>query len=223
MSQQPISPPPIPHSPDPAVGGSVRRSHTISSSSRRTSSRTTDHSEADEWNEHDTVGENWVGVVGTIGEKNSSLHRQASLPSKYNRRMYSGSSIAPYPISPTLFSFEDLAHVFLRGCSGSTSWQSFWRFDSLQNSRWSILTYGCRLRRGRLGVGHSPRARGSQYRGQSESLVIVPTILGRSTSCVSCRSFCGVWEFSACGHGCCAHLSQSESIRELIARYDFAE
>lgn len=50
-----------------------------------------DPSEADEWNEHDTVGENWVGGVGTIGENNSSLHRQASLPSKYNRRTYSGS------------------------------------------------------------------------------------------------------------------------------------
>jgi hypothetical protein len=95
MSQQPISPPPIPESPDPAVGGSVRRSHTISASSRRTSTRATDHSEADEWNEHDTVGEDLFGGVGTIGEKNSSLHRQASLPSKYNRRTYIVSSTFP--------------------------------------------------------------------------------------------------------------------------------
>lgn len=50
-----------------------------------------DHSEAEEWNEYDHVGEDWVGVVGTIGENNSSLHRQASLPSKYNRCTYSDS------------------------------------------------------------------------------------------------------------------------------------
>jgi len=111
MSQQAISPPPILHSPDPAVGGSVRRSHTISSDSRRTTSRTTDHSEADEWNEHDTVGENWVGVVGTIGEK--PLHRQASLPSKYNRRTYPDSLTSPWTMDRILLSFEDFAHIFL--------------------------------------------------------------------------------------------------------------
>ena len=113
MSQQPVSPPPIPQSPDPAVGSSVRRSHTISASSRRTGSRAADHSEADEWNEHDTVGEDWVGDVGTIGEKNASLHRQASLPSKYNRSTYSGSSTAPKSINCVLLLFEDSAHVFL--------------------------------------------------------------------------------------------------------------
>lgn len=113
MSQPPISPPPIPHSPDPTTGSTVRRSHTISSSSRRTNSRTTDHSEADEWNEHDTVGEDWVGGVGTIGENNSSLHRQASLPSKYNRRTHSSSLTPPLPINRVLLSFEDFAHVFL--------------------------------------------------------------------------------------------------------------
>ncbi|OAX39370.1 YTH-domain-containing protein [Rhizopogon vinicolor AM-OR11-026] len=91
MSQgtHPISPPPVPASP-PSSGG-VRRHHTISASSRTaragaraTISEETQAQEQQLWNDDEPVDEDWVGGVGAVGEK-TSLHRQHSLPTKYNR------------------------------------------------------------------------------------------------------------------------------------------
>jgi hypothetical protein len=38
------------------------------------------------WNDDESVDEDWVGGVGAVDEK-TSLHRQSSLPTKYNRSM----------------------------------------------------------------------------------------------------------------------------------------
>lgn len=83
-----ISPPPVPASP-PSTG--VRRHHTISASSRaaRTGARAAISEETQEqefWKDDEPVDEDWVGGVGAVGEK-TSLHRQSSLPTKYNRSM----------------------------------------------------------------------------------------------------------------------------------------
>lgn len=85
----PLSPPPVPVSP-PSTG--VRRHHTISASSRaaRAGARGTISEETQEqqpWNDDEPVDEDWVGGVGAVGEK-SSLHRQASLPTKSKRSPY---------------------------------------------------------------------------------------------------------------------------------------
>lgn len=90
MSQQSgnsISPPP-----EPASQGStgVRRHHTISASSRRPVSRPgllEEGQDSEIWNDDEVVDQDWVGGVGVVGEK-SSLHRQASLPTRYNRGIY---------------------------------------------------------------------------------------------------------------------------------------
>ncbi|KIY71060.1 YTH-domain-containing protein [Cylindrobasidium torrendii FP15055 ss-10] len=79
--------PPEPASP-PSSGG-VRRHHTITAASRtvRGTARDAISEEAQNpelWNEDEVVGDDWVGGVGAVGEK-SSLHRQASLPTKYHR------------------------------------------------------------------------------------------------------------------------------------------
>lgn len=90
MSNHPVSPPPIPPSSPPA--SSVRRHHTITATSRV--SRTGPRLLAEEvnqqpgWNEDEVVDQDWVGGVGAVGEKSSSLHRQSSLPTRYNRGTY---------------------------------------------------------------------------------------------------------------------------------------
>jgi hypothetical protein len=63
-------------------GTGVRRHHTISASSRplRDTARGTIAEEGALSNEDEVVDEEWVGSVGAVGEKNASLHRQASLP-----------------------------------------------------------------------------------------------------------------------------------------------
>jgi hypothetical protein len=63
-------------------GTGVRRHHTISASSRplRDTARGTIAEEGTLSNEDEVVDEEWVGSVGAVGEKNASLHRQASLP-----------------------------------------------------------------------------------------------------------------------------------------------
>jgi hypothetical protein len=38
------------------------------------------------WNDDEAVDEDWVGGVGAVDEE-TSLHRQSSLPTKYNRSM----------------------------------------------------------------------------------------------------------------------------------------
>jgi hypothetical protein len=70
-------------------GSGVRRHHTISAASRtaRASAKEPISEESQNpelWNDDEVVGEDWVGGVGAVGEK-SSLHRQASLPTKYHR------------------------------------------------------------------------------------------------------------------------------------------
>lgn len=82
--------PAVPASPpNSSLGSGVRRHHTISASSRaaRNSARETISEESqnqDFWNDDEVVDDDWVGGVGAVGEK-SSLHRQASLPTKYHR------------------------------------------------------------------------------------------------------------------------------------------
>ncbi|KAH9950289.1 YTH-domain-containing protein [Amylocystis lapponica] len=97
MSSQPGNP----MSPPPSVAASsansgVRRHHTISASSRATRPASKigisefDDPQADEiWNDDELVDHDWVGGIGAVGEK-SSLHRQASLPTRYNRAAFGG-------------------------------------------------------------------------------------------------------------------------------------
>ncbi|KAJ3841101.1 YTH-domain-containing protein [Lentinula raphanica] len=78
-----------PASDSPPTTGGVRRHHTISAASRtaRASAKETiseENQNPELWNDDEVVGEDWVGGVGAVGEK-SSLHRQASLPTKYHR------------------------------------------------------------------------------------------------------------------------------------------
>lgn len=86
-----ISPPPVPASNAASGGSGVRRHHTISAASR--SNRPTSKiaiSELEDpqteqiWNDDEVVDQDWVGGIGAVGEK-SSLHRQASLPTRYHR------------------------------------------------------------------------------------------------------------------------------------------
>lgn len=74
-----------------ANAGGVRRHHTISASSRtaRPTSKIAigelDDAQAEQlWNDDEVVDQDWVGGIGAVGEK-SSLHRQASLPTRYHR------------------------------------------------------------------------------------------------------------------------------------------
>ena len=87
MSNIPVSPPPVPSSP-PA--GTVRRHHTISASSRaaHAGSRLLSEETQQAWNDDEVVDQEWVGGVGAVGEKSSSLHRQSSLPTRYNRGQF---------------------------------------------------------------------------------------------------------------------------------------
>ncbi|KAJ3733970.1 YTH-domain-containing protein [Lentinula guzmanii] len=80
----------------PPTTGGVRRHHTISAASRtaRASAKDTISEESQNpelWNDDEVVGEDWVGGVGAVGEK-SSLHRQASLPTKYHRAFQNSGS-----------------------------------------------------------------------------------------------------------------------------------
>lgn len=86
-----ISPPPVPPSNAASGGSGVRRHHTISAASR--SNRPTSKiaiSELEDpqteqiWDDDEPVDQDWVGGIGAVGEK-SSLHRQASLPTRYHR------------------------------------------------------------------------------------------------------------------------------------------
>jgi len=96
-SNQPGSPP----ADSPTTG--VRRHHTISAHSRSAratakdviSEETQEQQQQAIWNDDEVVSENWVGGVGAVGEK-ASLHRQASLPTRYHR----GMSFFPLPFHP---------------------------------------------------------------------------------------------------------------------------
>lgn len=89
---------PSPHniSPPPGFVGTdqqstgVRRVHTITAASRsaRTASREVISEETQDqpWSrDEEVVEQDWVGSVGAVGEPKVSLHRQASLPTRYNR------------------------------------------------------------------------------------------------------------------------------------------
>ncbi|KAI0053885.1 YTH-domain-containing protein [Auriscalpium vulgare] len=85
----PISPPPTSVSPH-SSGTGVRRHHTISAASRtaRNAARQPISEEPQEpqtWNDDEVLDQEWVGAVGAVGEKGGNLHRQSSLPTRYNR------------------------------------------------------------------------------------------------------------------------------------------
>ncbi|KAH9079567.1 YTH-domain-containing protein [Lactarius deliciosus] len=85
----PISPPPGHVATEPQ-STSVRRHHTITAASRtaRAANRAPISEESQEqqtWNDERVVDQEWVGSVGAVGEKGGSLHRQNSLPARYNR------------------------------------------------------------------------------------------------------------------------------------------
>jgi YTH domain-containing family protein len=90
------APPPHPISPPPGLVGSepqsssVRRHHTITAASRsaRAAARAPISEESQEqqtWVDEEVVDPERVRSVGAVGEKGGSLHRQASLPARYNR------------------------------------------------------------------------------------------------------------------------------------------
>lgn len=108
MSNHPVSPPPIPTGSPPATG--VRRVHTISTASRtaRAGSRLLPSEEAQQqqaWNNDEVVDQDWVGGIGAIGEKNAGLHRQSSLPSRYNRGAFRCAAILVTAHTMTQFLF----------------------------------------------------------------------------------------------------------------------
>lgn len=88
MSSQNYPVPPDPSS--PPISGGVRRHHTITAASRsaRNAARESISEEVPDpssiWNDDEPVDQEWVGGIGAVGEK-TSLHRQASLPTRYNR------------------------------------------------------------------------------------------------------------------------------------------
>ena len=86
-SPHPVSPPPGPVGEHPST---VRRHHTITATSRsaRAAARAPISEESQEqqtWDDEELVDPERVRSVGAVGEKGGSLHRQASLPSRYNR------------------------------------------------------------------------------------------------------------------------------------------
>jgi hypothetical protein len=83
---QPISPPPGATS-QPSSG--VRRHHTITAASRsaRHAERNTIDEESQEWTNDDVPEPDWPANVASLAEKSGSLHRQSSLPTRYNRGM----------------------------------------------------------------------------------------------------------------------------------------
>lgn len=91
MSSSPL--PPVPPEPATPQGSTVRRHHTITAPSRTARAQAKDIiAEAGEetapWNDDEPVDHDWVGGVGAVGEKTTSLHRQSSLPTRYHRGSY---------------------------------------------------------------------------------------------------------------------------------------
>ena len=88
---QSVSPPPVAAS---SANSGVRRHHTISAASRgsRPTSKVqvSEQEEAEQeevWSQDEIVDQDWRGGIGAVGEK-ASLHRQASLPTKYHRGVF---------------------------------------------------------------------------------------------------------------------------------------
>lgn len=74
----------------PASGATVRRHHTISSSSRLgrgDGARTVVPENTQLSHEDEVVDDDWVGPIGAVGEGSAGLHRQTSLPTRYHRGM----------------------------------------------------------------------------------------------------------------------------------------
>jgi hypothetical protein len=112
----PISPPPGPIGTEQQSTG-VRRHHTITAASRTTRATTRvpiseESQEQQSWNDEEIVDQEWGISAGTVGEKGGSLHRQSSLPSRYNRGthislsntlcLFSPPSIEPLPLTTQL-------------------------------------------------------------------------------------------------------------------------
>lgn len=109
QSGNPISPP---LDAAGASAGGVRRHHTISASSRaaRPTSKIAldnlDDPQAEQlWNDDELVDQDWVGGIGAVGEK-SSLHRQASLPTRYHRGKYIPDHLALLPLVWALYAVQ---------------------------------------------------------------------------------------------------------------------
>jgi hypothetical protein len=103
----PISPPPGPVGTEQQSTG-VRRHHTITAASR-TSRATTrapiseESQEQQAWNDEEIVDQEWGLSPGTVGEKGGSLHRQSSLPSRYNRGTHISlfNTLSPFSLPST--------------------------------------------------------------------------------------------------------------------------
>ncbi|TDL24957.1 YTH-domain-containing protein [Rickenella mellea] len=113
MSNQPAhpSPPPIPNSPP---SGGVRRHHTISASSRtaRAGARIAESEESQQtWKDDEVVDPDWVGGVGAVGEKSAGLHRQSSLPTRYNRAFQRAGQAARQPGTLTPRTMNSLSAI----------------------------------------------------------------------------------------------------------------
>jgi hypothetical protein len=94
-SPHPVSPPPGPLGTESQT--TVRRHHTITAASRsaRAAARAPISEESQEQQtcvDEEVLDPERVRSVGAVGEKGGSLHRQASLPSRYNR----GASLDPH-------------------------------------------------------------------------------------------------------------------------------
>ena len=96
---------PQPGTVTPQSSGGIRRHHTISSSSRvsRTGSNLIDD-EQPVWKgkEDEVVDNDWVGGIGPVGDKSTSLHRQTSLPTRHLQRRQSLLNILIYLLSDDL-------------------------------------------------------------------------------------------------------------------------
>jgi len=90
MSQIPgYTPPPIPESGDLSQASTVRRHHTIASSTGRMGPRIAERRDSEEAAvEEDENNDQWTGGAATSSEKQASLQRNLSLPSKYHRREF---------------------------------------------------------------------------------------------------------------------------------------
>jgi hypothetical protein len=80
-----FTPPPIPHTGELAQGSTVRRHHTISNPGR-IGTRITERRDSEEIADYeDENDDQWTGGSALASEKQASLQRNLSLPSKYHR------------------------------------------------------------------------------------------------------------------------------------------
>lgn len=157
QSGNPISPPPAPSA--AANAGGVRRHHTISSSSRanRPTSKIAlseidiDDPQAEQlWNDDEVVDQDWVGGIGAVGEK-SSLHRQASLPTRYHRGKYAPINLlALCPPRGRIMSGRPRLIVALRSVRRPTCQAA--RSPHSSHSQLSLRHRWARRRGGRMGA-----------------------------------------------------------------------